>query len=184
MRRKLGNHIFLLRLQHQRDPELFARFYDDHAENIYRFVLLKVSSPEVAEDITSETFLKTWQYINDATEEIRDLKAFLYRVARNLVIDYYRQKAKSDLPTDDNILDQLPDEQKDSYMQLERSGDLDHILFCISKLKNEYQEVLLLRYIDELSIAEIAAVLGKKKGAVRVLLHRAMKTLKNIVEDS
>lgn len=184
MRGNFSDKIFLLRLQHQRDPEVFARFYDSHVDSIYRFVYLKVSSQQVAEDVTSEAFLKTWQYINDATEEIQDMRAFLYRVARNLVIDHYRQKAKSDMPMEDEVLDSFPALAPGAAEKAELQGDMEYVRECIGKLKNEYQEALLLRHIDGLGISEIAAVLGKKRGAVRVLLHRAMKTLKTVMDTS
>lgn len=183
MKQKIKDKILLLRLKHQRDPETFSRVYDDHVDQIYRFVLFKVSSKEIAEDITSEVFLKTWQYIQDRSKEIEDIRAFLYRIARNLVIDFYREKAKdSTLPLDENLIS-LPN-QEDIRITIEQKNSLEEMYRAMRKLKNEYQEVLLLRFVDELSTGEIALVLEKKRGAVRVLLSRAQHALKNIMKES
>ncbi len=183
MKQKIKDKILLLRLKHQRDPETFSRVYDDHIDQIYRFVLFKVSSKEIAEDITSEVFLKTWQYIQDRSKEIGDIRAFLYRIARNLVIDFYRERAKnSTIPLDENFIN-LPNKE-DIRITVEQKDSLEEIYRAMRKLKNEYQEVLLLRFVDELSTSEIASVLEKKRGAVRVLLSRAERALKNIMNDS
>lgn len=183
MRQKISDKILLLRLKHQRDPETFSRVYDDHVDHIYRFVLFKVSSKEIAEDITSLVFLKTWQYIQEEKEEIHDIRAFLYRIARNLVIDFYREKAKDVTEVLDENLVELPAE-KDLHISIEEKNMLEQIFRAMRNLKNEYQEVLLLKFVEELSIGEIAAVLEKKRGAVRVLLSRARKALKEVMKES
>src|SRR5947207_925005 len=88
------SHLFdqylLFRIRTKRDPDAFARLYDRYVTSIYRFVLLKVPSKEIAEDLTSEAFLKCLQYLQ-TQPNVKNIRALLYRIARNLVVDYYRK---------------------------------------------------------------------------------------------
>ena len=90
MHKFLNEQIVLYRIR-KGDTESFGRIFDFYQEKIYRFVYLKVATGEDAEDITAETFLKAWQYIKEG-KKVQSLQAFLYQVARNLVVDFYRKK--------------------------------------------------------------------------------------------
>ena len=181
----LGNwneKILLFKLQTKRDPNAFASLYDAYAERIYRFVYFKVGNQTDAEDIVSESFLKTWNYINShRDEEVKSFSGLLYRIARNRIVDYYRQKKSTNIPMGDGATDELGDGGK-WYDELRDRIDGEKTVKAIRKLKQEYQEVITLRYVDELHIEEIAEITGKGKIAVRVTLHRALKKLKEIVE--
>ncbi|GEM_PF-158089 len=181
--RKMRNKLVLIKIQRQRDPKIFARlYYDEHVEKIYRYVFLKVNLKELAEDITGETFLKAWHHLQEANDVIHDPQAFLYRIARNLVFDYYRKKVRADVTLGDEILKTFTQEDHE-IKKVEERSEFEYIKSYLKSLKEEYQEVLLLRYVEGLGIAEIASVLGKKKGATRVLIHRALNTLKKMIEE-
>lgn len=170
----------LFRLQTKQDPEAFAELYDLYVKRIYRFVYFKVSGHEETEDIVSEVFLKSWNYIiGNSEKEIKSFSGLLYRIARNAIIDYYRKRAGSpeNLAEDQDV----GDEGKWS-IEINERIDNQQIIIAIRKLKQEYQEVLTLRYVDGLQIDEIAEITGKGNVAVRVTLHRALKKLKEIVE--
>jgi RNA polymerase sigma-70 factor (ECF subfamily) len=170
----------LFRLQTKQDPEAFAELYDLYVKRIYRFVYFKVSGHEETEDIVSEVFLKSWNYIIGNTEkEVKSFSGLLYRIARNAIIDYYRKRAGSpeNLAEDQDV----GDEGKWSTEINERI-DNQQVIIAIRKLKQEYQEVLTLRYVDGLQVDEIAEITGKGNVAVRVTLHRALKKLKEIVD--
>lgn len=170
----------LFRLQTKQDPEAFAELYDLYVKRIYRFVYFKVSGHEEAEDIVSEVFLKSWNYIiGNSDKEVKSFSGLLYRIARNSIIDYYRKRAGSP----ENLLEDqdVGDEGKWSK-ELNERIDNQQIIVAIRKLKQEYQEVLTLRYVDGLDIDEIADITGKGNVAVRVTLHRALKKLKEFVE--
>lgn len=168
----------------KKDPEAFARVYDIYVTPIYRFIYFKVSSQQDAEDLTSEVFLKVWQYITETEENIENLRALLYRSARNLVIDFYRRSAKKDIAQDVEVLANIPDEnQQRLLIEIETKLDMHKIEAALRQMKDEYREVIILRYIDELSISEIADILHKSKGSIRVLLHRALKIAKEILHD-
>ena len=158
----------------------FSKIYDKYINQIYRFVFLKVNSKEIAEDITSETFLKAWEsYKNN---KIENVSAFLYQVARNLLTDYYRQKSRTQfLPLDSvSIIDpsnNLKEESQDK-------SDIEIIKSALSRLENEnYQNIIIWHYLNDLSIKEISKINNQSEGAVRVMLSRALKELKEIIEN-
>ena len=163
-----------------KDKEAFIKAYDLYLDHIYRFIFFKVKDKEDAEDLTSHVFLKTWDYVqNNKLSDYKTLKALLYKVARNIVIDHYRktsQQASVKLDSMENI--GVIDEKQDIKSKLELTSDLAGIMDNLMELKAEYREVIMLKYINELSVAEIADILEKSKGNVRVQLFRALKALK------
>ncbi|MDP3899804.1 MAG: RNA polymerase sigma factor [bacterium] len=160
-----------------KDKDAFAQIYDSYIEKIYRFIYFKVDNTAVAEDLTSQTFLKIWQQTLQGNIKVRDsLQALIYATARNTVIDFYRRNSLrrttdldsvAEIAQDTSLSDQIADRQQ--------FGEIEEKL---KQLKSEYQEIIVLHYINELSISEIAAVLNKNKGAIRVTLHRAIQALK------
>ncbi|OGH94940.1 MAG: hypothetical protein A2538_04595 [Candidatus Magasanikbacteria bacterium RIFOXYD2_FULL_41_14] len=175
--------ILIFQLQTKRDPDAFASLYDIYVTRIYRFVYFKVGSHEDTEDLVSEIFLKTWNYVaSHKDEELKSFSGLLYRVARNSIVDFYRAKKDVGSLEDDVALD-VADTGK-WYEDLTDKLDAQKILLAIKKLKQEYQEVITLRFVDELDIAEISEITGKGQVAVRVTLHRALKKLKEIVESN
>ena len=170
-----------------KDPEAFGRIYDQYSEKIYRFIFFKVSNIQEAEDITSEVFLKAWQYLVDKgkNKTIENLNAFLYTVARNSIIDFYRKKSKeaaNEAELNHDAIGQVADKGQDIEEKAAIGSEMQIIQDAIKELKEEYRELITLRYLNELSIKEIAKILDKSRGAVRVSLFRATKTLKSFLE--
>ena len=129
--------------------------------------------------------MKIWQYIAETDEKIENLRALLYRTARNLVIDSYRQKARKDLVRDREVLDGVRDERQQSLLsQIENEFEMRNIEKVLRQMKDEYREVIILRYLEELSIGEISKILDKTKGSVRVLLHRALKVSRELLNKN
>jgi len=170
-----------------KDPESFAQVYDLYVDKIYRFIYFKVSQPELAQDLTAETFLKGWEYLVSGNK-VDNLSALLYRIARNLVIDHYRKKHTQEVIIDEELLEhesslvatQLPKLQDVVGAKLE----LEQLIVLMQELKEEYREVLILKHIEEFSIGEIAQVTQKNAGAVRVTLHRAQKALQVLLDEN
>lgn len=163
-------------------PRGFGVFYDYWAPRIWRHSLLKTGSREEAQEITSKTFLKIWEYIKRGGE-IRNPPAFLYRVTDHLVIDFYRARASSpvistcEVPEDDHPdITVLEAEAADRY-------DLELVKKCVAKLKPQEATLLLMRFVEELSIEEIAGAMGKSRGAISVAIHRALKELHFVIEN-
>lgn len=157
----------------------FGKIYDKYVNKIYRFVFLKVSSQEVAEDLTSETFLRGWESFKNTNNTIENPQAFLYKIARNLVIDHYREKGRVQIVSADNT--PIIDPRLNLTEKAIISTDLDNIKQVMSGLKEDYQNVIIWHYLDGLSIPEVAKLLDRSEEATRVLLHRALKSLRGKV---
>jgi len=170
----------LYRVQVHKDADAYATIYDLYIEKIYRFVLFKISNVQEAEDITSDTFLKTWQYLTRRKRNIKSISGLLYKIARNAVIDAYRNKGKNETYSIEHA-HTLPCKANQDAIEVKQ--EVDALLISIKRLKQEYQEAVLLRYVEELSIAEVAEIVGKSNASVRVLLHRAIKKLHSIHEE-
>ncbi|MBI3291006.1 RNA polymerase sigma factor [Candidatus Falkowbacteria bacterium] len=180
---KFQEKLLLLRLK-KKDPEAFSKVYDLYVTPIYRFIYFKVATKQDAEDLTSEVFLKIWQYITETEDEIENLRALLYRSARNLVIDFYRRNAKKDIAQDMEVLLNVSDERQQSLLsRIETEFEMKNIELVLRQMKDEYREIIILRYIEEFSISEIAKILNKSKGSVRVLLHRALRVAKDLLNE-
>ena len=160
--------------------EIFSQIYDQYVNKIYRFIFLKVNSQEIAEDLCSETFLKGWQCYKEK-QDIENPQAFLYQIARNLVVDYYRAKGRTQTVSVDCL--PITDPRIDLEAETMNNSDLDRIKSVLVNIKDDYQEAIIWHYIDDLSISEIAKMLNKSEGAVRVTLHRALKSLKKELTD-
>lgn len=155
----------------------FGAIYDKYIEKIYRFVFLKVNSQEIAEDLTSETFTRGWESFKRQKCDIKNVQAFLYQIARNLVIDHYRQKGQAQLVSVDAM--PLLDESMDLEERAILKGEVSQVKAALANLKDDYREVIIWYYLDELSVPEIAKILGKSEEAVRVQIHRALNALKD-----
>jgi len=183
--RNLKEKILYLRLK-QKDKEAFIEAYDLYLDDIYRFIFFKVSSKEEAEDLASSVFLKAWNYIqNNSISDFKTLKALFYKIARNLVIDHYRSNAnKKDISIEaDETCLNIVDERQDILARIDNSNDFENIREKMLDLKEEYREVLIMKYVNELSVSEIAKILDKTNGNVRVLVYRALNALRGNVED-
>jgi len=109
------------------------------------------------------------------------IKSFLYKIARNLIIDLYRKKEVLTVEIDDSIKDRMKDQKQDILACISAKQEVEEIMKALHQIKGEYREIIILRYIEELSIAEVMEITGKTSSSVRVLLHRAMKALKSVV---
>lgn len=156
--------------------QLFSELYDQNIERIYRFIFIKVSSQEIAEDLTSETFTKAWKCFQEDGKIIFNPSAFFYQIARNLVADHYRQKGKIKLvPTEDSS---LADPDSDFETKAIFASDIESIRKAISNLKDSYQDMIAWHYLDDMPVSEIAKLINKPEGTVRVTMHRALAALK------
>lgn len=157
--------------------EQFSKIYDQYIDKIYRFVYIKVNSQPVAEDITSKVFMNGWQSYQTG-QDIKNVGAFLYQIARNSVIDYYRQNDKAKLVSPDMVAEAI-DPQVDVHEKAVFNADIEAIKTAIGSLKKDYQDVLIFHYLEDMSTEQIADIMGKPAGTVRVMIHRGLKALKD-----
>lgn len=156
----------------------FAQIYNHYVPQIFRFVLFKVSSWQTAEDLTHEIFLSAWQNIKNYTQKEFPISSWIYQIARNKVIDHYRTNKKN-ISIDTEVFSEESIgfyEQKNPDIAL----NVEKIKSLIKLLKPEYQDVIIMRYIEDLDHKAIAGALKKSEGAVRLIQHRAINALKEL----
>jgi RNA polymerase sigma-70 factor (ECF subfamily) len=163
------------------DSESFAKLYDELVDSIFRFALFKVSSVEDAEDITSQTFLKVWEYLQgEGAHEVRSVRAFVYRTTRNLIVDHYRARVETvSIDEEEGTIQSIETLVDANFLdRAEERHNLELLYRALKRLKDEYREIIILKYVDGLSTREIAEVLEKNANAVRAQLFRALAALK------
>ncbi len=195
-------------MTNQISEQQFLELYDAYVGKIYRYIYFRVGSPEQAQDLTSEVFLKSWQYLNglrttdygqssnqDGSKEIsgssrwtvvgrqiKNPRAFFYQVARNLIVDFYRQRDRTPLSLEE-IADKTIADKSDGPGEMASIAlDMESVKKALMHLSGDYREIIIWRYLDELEIKEIAEILDKREGAVRTLLSRALANLKEILK--
>lgn len=159
------------------ESSAFGLLYDKYQEQIFRFIYVKVGRREDAEDLAAQVFLQALTNISDWRDLGYPFSSWLYRIARNSVIDFYRASKNN------TSLEDLPAEQFATMAQeLEVDTDIAlsiaHVRKSMLSLKEEYQDVLLMRFVEDMSIKDTAAALGKSEGAVKLLTHRAVRALR------
>jgi RNA polymerase sigma-70 factor (ECF subfamily) len=164
------------------DREAFGELYDIYAPKLFRFIRLKVGSQVLAEDLSSESFLRIWEYFKDAEREIEEtFQALLYKIAHNLIADYYKRKSSQEILINDDFNVFIEGQIAPSEVSLKE--DTEEIHRALVGMKEEYQNVILWYYVDELPVLEIAKLMDKSEGAIRVLIHRALTSLKKILAE-
>jgi RNA polymerase sigma-70 factor (ECF subfamily) len=157
------------------DVEAFGILYERYVERIYRYVQVRVTEQTVAEDITENVFLRAYEAIDRYQERGHAFSAFLYRVARNQLVDHYRKK-KEDAPIE--AADQVAAASPPMDESLIHAEKVREIQDAMATLPEDYQEVIRLRVALDMPTSEVAEWLGRSEGAVRVLLHRALGALR------
>jgi len=156
----------------------FIRAFDDHADAIFRYCYYRVFDREKARDLTQEAFTKTWEYLLKGNK-IDNFRAFLYRTALNLIIDQSRKKRELSL---EDLQEQGMDFSSSDIESIETSLDAEALLGRLHELPAEYGEVLILRFVEDMDISEIAAALGERENTVSVRIHRGINKLRKLVK--
>ncbi|MDQ5912357.1 MAG: hypothetical protein QG568_572 [Patescibacteria group bacterium] len=157
----------------------FHEAYKLHADALFRFSFFKLSDREKAKDIVQDTFVRYWEYVA-ADGQVDNVKAFLYRIANNAIIDNYRKKKEISLDIlEEDGFDPMDTE---SHHTMARSLDSKRALELVNKLKDKEREVILLRYVEGLSVKEISEVLDERENTISVKIHRALKELQDMFD--
>lgn len=167
--------------------QMFKEAFEKHVDELFRHASLRLSDRDRALELTQECFLKAFHYVKRG-EEIREMRPFLFRTLRHLIIDEYR-KAKSfslDEMTENDEGEQMGDLLSDGSKPLEEAMDRfdgSRALESIQQLPDLYREVLTMRYVNDLTISEIANAIDESENVVSVRLHRGLKKLRTILES-
>lgn len=165
------------------DPEAFGILYDVYFRQIYAFILKRVSSVEVAEDITSQTFEKALRKVKDFEWQDVSFSSWLYRIAANNVTDYYRYKGRRP-QTNIDAVPEIKDGRKPLEVELSQKIFSEKVRALLPALPAEDQDVLSLKLFADRSNEEIAEVTGLNKQHVAVRIHRALKKLRQELEKN
>jgi len=162
------------------DVAAFGEIYDTHVDSVYRYLLYRVREPSDAEDLTSEVFTRAFANIHRYRWQGKSFLAWLYTIARNAVTDRRRR----DRPTVelDNAYG-LAAEGPTAHDRAVLGEEVDALRGAVKYLTGEQQEVLVLRFIENMSSREVATILGKNEGAIRALQFRALGRLRKILRD-
>ncbi len=161
--------------------DIFIQYYENYHNDIFRYLYSKTGERGVALDLTQETFMKLWEYFMQE-KKVEKERSFLYRIATNLVIDYYRKKKEI-------LVEDFSQNQYSSFFEkndLSREADKydgKKIISLLHKLPPSTRDIIQLKFVHDFSLDEIAKTLGKDKKTISVYLHRGIKQLKAILKD-
>ncbi|MBV9025159.1 MAG: sigma-70 family RNA polymerase sigma factor [Streptomycetaceae bacterium] len=164
------------------EAEAFGRLYDHYCDTVYRYIYYRVGSKATAEDLTSETFLRALRRIGTFTWQGRDFGAWLVTIARNLVADHFKSSRFRLEVTTGEMLDANEVERSPEDAVLESLSN-EALLQAVRKLNPQQQECVTLRFLQGLSVAETAQIMGKNEGAIKTLQYRAVRTLARLLPD-
>jgi RNA polymerase sigma-70 factor, ECF subfamily len=169
--------------KHQNLKNDFHKVYHEYSDSLFRFSFYRLSDREKAKDVVQDTFVKYWEYvITDSNEEVKNVKSFLYRIAINAITDQYRKKKNVSL----DALSEEGFDPADSeiHNKVLRSLDSQRALELVLKLDESIRDIVLMRYVDELSVKEISEILDERENTISVKLHRAVKDLQKLFENN
>jgi len=159
--------------------EAFGQLYQMYVDRIYNYIYYKTGHSVDAEDLTEQVFIKAWEAIRRFRFEGKPFAAWLFKVARNVVIDHYRtRKNNSDLS---EVISAIAKEG-DPEAFAQRRATAQMLMTAIRRLTDEQQQVILLKFVDGMDNTEISATMGKKEGAIRALQYRALLALQRILQ--
>jgi RNA polymerase sigma-70 factor (ECF subfamily) len=170
----------LVGLAQQGDGEAFGQLYDRYADTVFRFIYFRLNDRGLAEDFTSETFLRALRRIGTISYQGRDIGAWFITIARNIVLDHLKSaRHRLETTTADTI-------EGKEYAQSTEAAVLDtlqseRLMQAVSQLGDEQRECVMLRFVHGMSVSETAAIMGKNDGAIKALQHRAVRKLADLV---
>jgi RNA polymerase sigma-70 factor, ECF subfamily len=166
----------------QGDRDAFGQLYELYIERIYNYVYYRTGNLHDAEDLTARVFQRAMNHIQSYTDRGVPFSAWLYRIAHNLVANWHRDRSRrQEIPLND--LPVVPSKEEKPETSLVRSEEQDSLLRMIRQLPPERQHLLILKFVENLSNAEIGQIMGRSEGAVKSLYHRTLLSLRDELGD-
>ncbi|MCW2523374.1 MAG: putative polymerase sigma factor [Frankiales bacterium] len=176
----------LVRAAQAGDADAFAALYDRYVPVVFRFISYRVKDRALAEDFTSETFLRALRRFSELNYQGRDIGAWFITIARNIVLDHVKSaRFRLEVSAGDVAPFAPPSRDATGSPELAVLTTLanERLMLAINALNAEQRECVVLRFLNELSVAETAEVMGKNSGAIKALQHRALKRLTALLGD-
>ena len=158
----------------------FIKIYDQNADRIFRHIYFRLQDRERALELMQDTFLKTFVYLKTG-KTVENMVAFLYKVANNLLIDEYKKNKPQSL---DEMRENFDfDPGNDEFIEIKKQLDADSIIELVGKIPHSYQTVVVMRYVDDLAVKEIAKILGESENGISVKIHRGLNYLRKLINN-
>ena len=167
----------LIKKAKKRDQGAFGLLYDQYLPAIYRFILFKTGDKAATEDLSHQVFLNAWQNIEDYQSRGFPFSSWLYRIAHNAIVDYFRTEKKN---LSLEIIKEIP-VSVNLENKIDQVSELNLIKEALKELPSEQQTILIMKFVEDFTNKEIAAVLGKSEVAVRVSQYRSLKNIKKVI---
>lgn len=156
------------------DEEAVTLLYETHVDSIFAYVRYRVPSDVIAEDITSEVFLRMVRSVTRYRDQGVPFRAWLFRIAANLITDHYRQHGKNPTVA---IHESYESDDPNPFDHVMQEDEHHHLRLAIQSLPAEYQDLLVLRFVEDMPHTEIARIMNKSAMALRAMQYRALKAL-------
>jgi len=176
-----GDEEALVRRSLAGDSEAFGRLYERHLDAIFRYIFFRVSDTELAEELTEEVFVRAWEALPRYRRGKDPFSSWLYRIAHNLVVDHYRRRKPTVLSDED--LEQTANPDGLPEEQVAKLEEMKTLAWAIQLLDELEQRVVILRFVEGLSHAQVGSLVGKSEAACRVIQHRALASLRRVLKD-
>ena len=169
----------LVRRAKENDEAALTQLYEENFDKIYRYIVLKIGDRAEAEDMTQQVFMKAFKSISGYKSKGNPFSSWLFRIAHNQVVDYWRKKSKrTTVPLEESL---AGSSNSNPGSEAERKMDIENLVAATKQLTNLQREVVSLRFAGGLSLAEVAKTLGKTEGAIKALQHSAVVSLRKIM---
>ncbi len=167
----------------KRDPEAFGLLYERYVAQIYRYLYYRTGNHQDAEDLTARTFYRALEHLPRYQERGLPFSAWLYRIAHNVVANWLRDRSRRPVVSLDYIA-AWSGAEGDPQESLEEREERERLLRAFRSLPPERRELLILKFVEEMSNAQIGAIMGRSEGAVKSLYHRTLLELRKYLEES
>lgn len=154
----------------------FIQAFKTYNQNVFNFVYLRIGSKEIAQDLTQEIYIKLWDYKHKFDPEKSNIKTWLYKIAKNHLVDFFRKNKN-------NFKNEVELEAIGEEQNQDRDLDIQFIIIKLSELDSDEQDLIIMKYIEDLSNEEIAQIIDKNINATKVAIYRAMEKLKRIINS-
>ncbi|QRP51241.1 sigma-70 family RNA polymerase sigma factor [Amycolatopsis sp. FDAARGOS 1241] len=179
----------LVRAAQEGDSSAFGSLYDRYVDVVYRYALFRLGDRDLAEDVTSETFLRALRRITSVSYQGRDVGAWFVTIARNLILDHVKSsRYRLEVVTDEvaepgapPVSPVGPAAQAGPEQQAIAGATRTELLRCVAELGEDQRECIVLRFLQGLSVAETARVMNRNEGAIKALQHRAVRRLAQLL---
>ncbi|MGC8782149.1 MAG: sigma-70 family RNA polymerase sigma factor [Anaerolineae bacterium] len=163
------------------DPQALGEVYDRFVERIYSYIYHRVGQAELAEDLTGQVFIRMLEAIRSGQGWRTSFSGWLYRIAHNLVIDFYRRRSRASF-VDIDEAPPISSTEEEPARKVQATLDREDLRAALTQLTEEQAQVITLRFLEDLSIAEVATIMGKNEGAIKALQYRAILALRRIMQ--